>query len=70
MLGRYGTARPGRRADAHVVVLDVGMENAVGGGGPLVEMRLDPVGVVLQEAAELGRLVGARDIGRADQARR
>ena len=58
----------GGRADAHVVALDVGVEDALGGGGPLVEVGLDPVGVALEEGGEFAGAVGAGDVGGADEA--
>src|SRR5580704_9969359 len=55
------------RADAHVVVLDVGVEDALGGGGPFVEVGFDPVGVGFEEGGQFGGLVGAGDVGGADE---
>ena len=57
-----------RRADPHVVVLDVGIEDAFGGGGPLVEMGFDPVGVAFEKGCEFVGLLGAGDVRRADEA--
>src|SRR5581483_7669952 len=56
----------GWRTDAHVVIGHLGQENARGGGGALVEMRFDPVGVVTEEVGELGKFL-ANDVRGAEQ---
>ena len=51
----------GRRTDAHVVVWNLGQQDARGGGGPLVQVCFDPVGVVAEEVGEVGKLL-TRDV--------
>jgi hypothetical protein len=50
------------------VVLHVGVENALGGCGPFVEVGFDPVGVGLEEGGDLDCSVKAGDVGGADEA--
>ncbi len=58
----------GGRADAHVVVLDVGMEDALGGGGPLVEVGLRSSRRRFRGRRPARGLAGAGDVGGADEA--
>ena len=55
------------RPNAHVVALDAGQQHAVVGGGPLVEVSLDPVGVAFEEVAELACVMVSGEIRGAEQ---
>ena len=55
------------RADTHVVILHVRMQDAFGSRRPLVQVGLDPVGVALQEGCHLVVVVGAGDACGADK---
>ena len=57
------------RTDPHVVVRHLRIQHPAPRGGPLIQVRLDPVGVVLQKAAQLSRTVVPHDLARAQQRR-
>ncbi len=57
-----------RRADAHVMALDVGVQNAFVGHSPVFEVLLDPVREFLKKNSQFHGLVSAGNLGRADQA--
>ena len=56
-----------RRTNPHVMTLDAGQQKSIIGSRPLVQMRLNPVGVAFQKARQFGRLVGSRNVRRAHQ---
>ena len=56
-----------RGPDAHVMALHIGMENAIVGDSPLFEMRLNPIRMLFQKFAKLGRVVSPGQVSRANQ---